>query len=169
MLDDSTLPLDRHWTVSVYLVRDGRVALHSHVKLGLWLPAGGHIEPGELPDEAAIREAEEETGLVVTLLDDAHGPPLPPTIPGQLSSPRPLARPIGVQLAPVGAGHQHIDLIYAALPADGRLGGGFRWLTPEEAEAIGAPPDVTGWARQAIGMAKTAGNAGGEPKRTEAR
>lgn len=131
------------------------MALHPHPKLSLWLPAGGHLEPGELPDDAALREAEEETGLRITLIDAAYGPPLPPPLPGRLPWPRPLARPIGVQLAPVAPGHEHLDLIYAARPLTAALlpplAGDFRWLTPDEAEALGAPPDVVGWARLVIG------------------
>lgn len=42
----------------------GRVLLIKHKKLGLWLPVGGEMEPGETPLEAAQRELREETGLV---------------------------------------------------------------------------------------------------------
>ncbi len=78
-------PLDklRHdWTASVLVLRpDRRVLLLLHRKLGVWLGPGGHVEPGEGPDEAAAREVMEETGLAVELLgardpalDDAgHG------------------------------------------------------------------------------------------------
>src|SRR5688500_10821251 len=51
------------------------VLLHWHRRLGLWLPPGGHIDPGELPDEAAVRETLEETGLAVELLDAPWGGP----------------------------------------------------------------------------------------------
>ncbi len=37
--------------------------LGSHLKSGLWLPMGGHVEPGEHPLEAARREAGEELGV----------------------------------------------------------------------------------------------------------
>lgn len=39
--------------------------LHLHKKLGKWLPVGGHIEQGELPDMAALREIKEESALEV--------------------------------------------------------------------------------------------------------
>ncbi len=44
------------------------VILLNHKKLEVWMPPGGHIELGELPSEAALREAMEETGLKVKLL-----------------------------------------------------------------------------------------------------
>ena len=53
----------RHFTVAVFVVHDGCVLLHFHRKLGKWLPPGGHVEDNELPDDAALREVLEETGL----------------------------------------------------------------------------------------------------------
>jgi 8-oxo-dGTP pyrophosphatase MutT (NUDIX family) len=38
---------------------------------GLWNIPAGHQDPGETEQEAAVREAYEETGLVVELLDSA--------------------------------------------------------------------------------------------------
>jgi 8-oxo-dGTP diphosphatase len=61
----------KHWiptnrAVIVYLVRDGRVLL-IHKKRGLGNgkvnAPGGHIEPGETPEQAAVREYREEVGL----------------------------------------------------------------------------------------------------------
>lgn len=43
--------------------RDGRVFLVDHHLAGLWLPAGGHVEPGEEPAATAEREAREELGI----------------------------------------------------------------------------------------------------------
>lgn len=37
--------------------------LADHRKAGLWLPPGGHVEPGESPLETVHREAREELGL----------------------------------------------------------------------------------------------------------
>ena len=58
----------RHFTVAVFVVWEGNVLLHFHRKLSMWLPPGGHIEQGELPDDAAVREVLEETGLEVELV-----------------------------------------------------------------------------------------------------
>ncbi|MCL5413284.1 MAG: NUDIX hydrolase [Candidatus Marsarchaeota archaeon] len=43
------------------IVNKGKILLLKHKKLGVWLYPGGHIEEGEMPTEAAIREAKEET------------------------------------------------------------------------------------------------------------
>lgn len=102
--------MTRDFTVATFVIHEGKVLLLWHKKLSMWLPPGGHIEPHELPDEAAVREVREETGLEVVLLS---APALPP-IPG----PRQLARPEGIQLEDISPGHQHIDLIYFARPAD---------------------------------------------------
>ena len=108
--------LTRDFTVAVFVVHDGKVLLHFHQKLQRWLPPGGHIDPNELPDEAAVREVMEETGVACTLL---RGDTLTfddPTLPVQ------LVTPVGIQLEQIGPGHQHIDLIYYAIgaPAEAR-------------------------------------------------
>ncbi|HYF79547.1 MAG TPA: NUDIX hydrolase [Symbiobacteriaceae bacterium] len=100
----------RDFTVATFVLHDGKVLLLWHRKLSMWLPPGGHIDPNELPDEAAVREVKEETGLDVVLLSQPSMPPMP--------GPLQLARPEGIQLEDISPGHQHIDLIYFARPAD---------------------------------------------------
>jgi 8-oxo-dGTP diphosphatase len=41
------------------------VLLVDHIDAGLWLPPGGHVEPGEHPRDAVVREAGEELALDV--------------------------------------------------------------------------------------------------------
>lgn len=38
----------------------GKIYLGDHIKAEGWIPPGGHIEPGETPSEAALREMKEE-------------------------------------------------------------------------------------------------------------
>jgi 8-oxo-dGTP pyrophosphatase MutT (NUDIX family) len=54
-----------HFTASCFIVDgDGRLLLHHHRRLNRWLQMGGHVEPGELPHVAALREGIEESGLL---------------------------------------------------------------------------------------------------------
>jgi 8-oxo-dGTP diphosphatase len=61
--------------VSYFLLVDrpaGSVLLCDHRLSGLWLPTGGHVEPGEHPFGTVRREAAEELG-VTAQLDAASG------------------------------------------------------------------------------------------------
>lgn len=54
--------------VGALLLRDGRVllglrALHKRLAPGRWDLPGGHVEPGETPEQALWRELAEETGV----------------------------------------------------------------------------------------------------------
>jgi 8-oxo-dGTP pyrophosphatase MutT (NUDIX family) len=62
-------PFDRdadrvHITGSAIVTGPRGTVLHLHKKLGFWLQPGGHIDAGEAPWEAAVRETMEETGLL---------------------------------------------------------------------------------------------------------
>ena len=70
LLGDAENPFQRerlagHFTASCWLVSaDGaRVLLTHHRKLGLWLQLGGHADGQRELSAAALREAEEESGL----------------------------------------------------------------------------------------------------------
>ena len=88
-----------HVTASGIVVSRRGTVLHRHKKLGIWLQPGGHIDAGETPDEAALREATEELGLAV-----AH------------PSAGPLLLHIDVHEA--AHGHTHLDLRYLLRGAD---------------------------------------------------
>ncbi len=47
-----------------------QILLVDHKKAELWLPPGGHVDPGEDPKEAVKREAKEELGVDVEFLFD---------------------------------------------------------------------------------------------------
>lgn len=136
--------MERHFTVATFVVKDRHVLMLWHRKLQMWLPPGGHIEAGELPDEAAIREVIEETGVRAALLPAEAGE-VPP-------GPARLARPEAIQLEDIAPGHQHIDLVYFAVPAQDaqtpverdeneRVG----WYTVDELAAAGATSEIVHW------------------------
>lgn len=97
-LDRLERPFDEHAdrvhvTGSALVVGPKGVVLHRHKRLGLWLQPGGHVDAGETPWDAALREAVEETGLPVRY---AGGTP-------QL---------VHVDVHPGPRGHTHLDLRY---------------------------------------------------------
>src|SRR5438132_11251634 len=62
-MSEPAVPLRRAFSVAVYPRHAGRALLIRHLRLGVWLPPGGELLPGETPLEAAARELLEETGL----------------------------------------------------------------------------------------------------------
>ncbi|MFO7544229.1 MAG: NUDIX domain-containing protein [Trueperaceae bacterium] len=137
----------RDLAVSVFVVWQARLLLHRHRKLGLWLPCGGHVEPNEIPDDAAVREVREEAGVDVVLVGERAV---------EAPGPRQLIRPRGVQLEPITNGHEHVDLIYYARPLEpyeGRLDGdedGLGWYAADEALALGLTLEMQAWVRLAL-------------------
>ena len=142
----------RHFTVAVFVAHGGRVLLHYHRKLSRWLPPGGHIEDNELPDEAALREVLEETGVRARLIG---GRGLP------IEQPRQLVLPAGIQVETIYPGHEHIDLVYFAIPdpetsdatqIDPQLAESDRvaWYEPREMASLGVDDEIQTWARRAL-------------------
>ena len=83
-----------HVTGSAVVLDDrGRVLLHRHKRLGIWLQPGGHVDPGESVAKGAVREAREETGL------DAVHPTDGPTV-------------VHVDVHQGPRGHVHLDVRY---------------------------------------------------------
>lgn len=57
--------------VSYFVLVDGDyILLVDHINAELWLPTGGHVEPGEHPRKTALREAKEELGIDAEFLVD---------------------------------------------------------------------------------------------------
>ena len=57
--------------VSYFAVVDGEwILLVDHINAGLWLPSGGHVEPGEHPRATVLREAKEELSIEGIFLHD---------------------------------------------------------------------------------------------------
>lgn len=111
------------FTVAIFVVQDSQVLLIHHRKLDKWLPLGGHIELDEDPEQAAVREAKEESGLDVELLGERP----PTTEPGT----RALIAPRFLDIHRINATHEHIGMIYWARPKSGAT-----TLAAEEHHAI---------------------------------
>ena len=99
------------FTVAIFVVHDGKILLIHHRKLDKWLPLGGHIELDEDPEQAALREAREESGLDVELLGER-----PPTT--SLGT-RALIAPRFLDIHRISDTHEHIGLLYWARPKRG--------------------------------------------------
>jgi 8-oxo-dGTP pyrophosphatase MutT (NUDIX family) len=52
-----------HVTGSAIVTGPRGTVLHWHKRIGGWMQPGGHVDAGETPSAAALREAREETGL----------------------------------------------------------------------------------------------------------
>ena len=57
--------------ISYFAIVDGEhILLVDHINAELWLPTGGHVEPGEHPRTTALREAREELSIEGEFLND---------------------------------------------------------------------------------------------------
>lgn len=95
-----------HYCASAFIINpyDKKILLVKHADYDKWLQPGGHIEPDETPEDAAVREVYEETGIKIKLLGERF--------------PREddFIRPLGVQCNRKKDGNRFIDIIYAAVP-----------------------------------------------------
>jgi 8-oxo-dGTP pyrophosphatase MutT (NUDIX family) len=115
-LDHLADPFDEHAsavhvTASGIVIGERGVLLLKHRRLGIWVQPGGHIDAGEAPWEAAVREVREETGLEVALSSS-------PCASVDLSE---IYTVNHVDVHPGPRGHTHLDLRYLMQAgADGR-------------------------------------------------
>ena len=138
------------FTVAIFVVHEGKVLLIHHKQLNMWLPLGGHIELDEDPEQAALREAKEESGLEVELLGDRP----PTTEPGC----RALIAPRFLDIHRINETHEHIGMIYWARPLNGEVEladqehHAIRWAGTEELDELDPPmkDSVKWYCRSAI-------------------
>jgi 8-oxo-dGTP pyrophosphatase MutT (NUDIX family) len=138
------------FTVAIFVVEAGRILLIHHRRLDKWLPLGGHIELDEDPEQAALREALEESGLEVELLGER-----PPTTG---AGTRALIAPRFLDIHRITTTHEHIGLIYWARPRNGKLTlsasehHDIRWCSSEELDQLQPPMDdaVKWYCRKAL-------------------
>ena len=143
------MEITKHFTATTFIVNNEKVLLHLHKKLGIWLPIGGHIDRDELPEDAAVREAQEEAGLAVKLYN--------PGKKTDMDDVEQLVRPMHILLEDINQFHQHIDLIYYATSDTDKLAPqagettNLKWFTDEEVQAFEeAPMSVKALSLEAI-------------------
>ena len=136
----SHLKRDRHFVATGLVVHDSldKVLLIKHKKLKTWLPPGGHVDEGELPDECVIREVFEETGLIVEIISEAFDV--------SHEKVETLHTPLLVQLEKIeslDSEHQHVDLQYLCKVIGGELNASAneehdeaRWFNENELKAF---------------------------------
>ena len=132
------------FTVAIFIVQDGKILLIHHRKLDKWLPLGGHIELDEDPEQAALREAKEESGLDVELLGER-----PPTT--GLGT-RALIAARFLDIHRISETHEHIGMMYWARPKQGKVAlateehHDIRWSSAEELDKLQPPmSDAVKW------------------------
>lgn len=124
--------MDKHFTVTGFVVHGDKTLLLWHRRLRMWVPPGGHVEPGEDPQTALLREVREETGLEAQIISSLK--PLPFDYPAQVPPPYTI---LVEDSSEPGRPHQHVDLIYFCRSQDGEA------LRPPK------PEDVLVWVSEA--------------------
>lgn len=146
--DTLILSMLRHFTATAFVIDDdSRALLLWHKRLRRWMPPGGHMEPNELPEEAAAREAKEETGLDVEIIGEEQEDFYWNTgYEGRI-----LKKPFAFFLESIPPcpersepEHEHIDFIYRARPLGSQKTltlcaaehDHIRWFTADEIAAL---------------------------------
>lgn len=112
----------RHFTATAFIIdSQKRTLLLWHKKLQRWMPAGGHVDPNETPEDAAKRECKEETNLDVEIVGEEQSD----LFLGNPIEGRMLKKPIAMLLEEIPenpitgeAAHQHMDFLFIARPLD---------------------------------------------------
>ena len=141
------------FTIACYIVKADRVLMIYHTELDKWLPIGGHIEPGEDPDEALLREIREESGVEVEIAGE-KAPIEDPTV-------KILYTPEHVNIHRITNTHRHVVNIYYARWKAGEPAlcasehQQIRWFSRSELRdpQFGIKPDVLWYAEDALAKA----------------
>ncbi len=129
---------NRNFCASAYIIDPStkKILLVEHKDYNRWVQPGGHIEDFETPEEAAVREAYEETGIKVRLLGK-HFP-----------REEDFIRPLGIQKNRSKNGDVYVDIIYPAIPIHGTElkmndeSKNIQWFSRDELENIDVFEDI---------------------------
>lgn len=141
---------DRDFVAGAFIVKDEKILFLKHKKYGFWLQPGGHVEPGETPDEAAIRETLEETGLKVEVVNEEDR--------FENFSAIDLPKPFNINLHEIEEDHWHLDFQYLVEVVgetedyeyeDENIG----WFSKDELEDLDMPENCRKTAKKALDLA----------------
>lgn len=121
-----------------FIVNDGAVLLRLHEKYNIWVGPGGHIDPGEDPNEAVLREIWEEVGLKPVLIGPAGW------IKQDTESNQDLVPPLFLNRHRINDVHDHSVLVFAAVSdtrdldpqSEAEAGAECRWVTQIELDEL---------------------------------
>ena len=141
---------DRDFVAGAFIVKDEKILFLKHKKYGFWLQPGGHVEPGETPDEAAVRETLEETGLKVEVVNEEDR--------FENFSAIDLPKPFNINLHEIEEDHWHLDFQYLVEVVgetedyeyeDENIG----WFSKDELEDLDMPENCRKTAKKALDLA----------------
>lgn len=140
------------FTVATYIVYQDKVLLRYHDKYDFWGVPSGHIELAEEPNEAAVREAWEESGLKVTL----HNPNPHEDIDN--NGFKALISPSYLNMHPIKGVHQHVEFVYFATSESNEVNpqeesdrsDQYVWATLEKLNEMDLKKDVRFYATDAL-------------------
>jgi 8-oxo-dGTP pyrophosphatase MutT (NUDIX family) len=144
----------------VPIVYKNKILLMEHRKLGGWFYTGGHVNPGEIPEDAAMREAKEESGLDVEIVNCGKER----TVSGVNRAKGPLC--IGLMTYNYKSGrHLHYEIFFLARPKNGIKGLkrnrkeslDMGWFSKRELKGLDMTPNAYGISRMALDTARKLG------------
>ena len=118
--------ITKEFLSTVYIIENEKVLLTWNKKVKKFIPLGGHVDQNELPCECAIREAKEESGYDIKLIDL-----------GNLKI-KNLPQNLDIQLDIIKPDHHHINLSYIGKIKSGEMleksdeGTELKWFSIEE-------------------------------------
>jgi 8-oxo-dGTP pyrophosphatase MutT (NUDIX family) len=155
----------RHLTASMVVIdpANAQVLLAFHKGMGRLVFPGGHVDPDESPDETALREVFEETGIHARLTGQ-----IPLDLPGMTWRPQPwivaeIPAPAyeATEQWPAEPEHSHIDMLYIGVadstaPLTAQLDevDSVGWYPVGQLTGIGARDEVPAVAYEAYRIAR---------------